>query len=55
MKVLVTGGAGFVDYNLALHLIGLGHEVIVLDSLSRKSTEIIPRKLPRCTGALSIR
>lgn len=34
MKVLITGGAGFIGSNLTLHLIGLGHEVTILDNLS---------------------
>ena len=34
MNVLITGGAGFIGSNLALHLIGLGHEVTILDTLS---------------------
>ncbi len=34
MKVLITGGAGFIGSNLALRLIDLGHEVTVLDNLN---------------------
>jgi dTDP-L-rhamnose 4-epimerase len=34
MKILITGGAGFIGSSLALHLIDRGHEVTVLDSLS---------------------
>lgn len=34
MNVLITGGAGFIGSNLALHLIGLGHKITVLDTLS---------------------
>lgn len=36
MKVLITGGAGFIGSNLALKLISLGHEVAVLDTLSQQ-------------------
>ncbi|MEA3489271.1 MAG: SDR family NAD(P)-dependent oxidoreductase [Candidatus Omnitrophota bacterium] len=38
MKVLITGGAGFVGCNLAQVYLEKGHEVIVLDDLSRKGT-----------------
>ncbi|NYE24226.1 NAD-dependent epimerase/dehydratase family protein [Pigmentiphaga litoralis] len=34
MNVLITGGAGFIGSNLALHLISLGHSITVLDNLS---------------------
>jgi CDP-paratose 2-epimerase len=35
MKVLITGGAGFIGCNLARALTGLGHKVTVVDNLSR--------------------
>lgn len=34
MKILVTGGAGFIGSRLALKLVERGHEVTVLDNLS---------------------
>lgn len=36
MKVLITGGAGFIGSNLALKLISKGYEVVLLDNLSRQ-------------------
>jgi dTDP-L-rhamnose 4-epimerase len=34
VKILVTGGAGFIGSHTSDRLLGLGHEVIVLDSLT---------------------
>src|SRR5215470_15750606 len=35
MRLLVTGGAGFIASHVADAYLGLGHEVAVLDDLSR--------------------
>ena len=35
MKILITGGAGFIGSHLADRLVADGHSVIVLDSLLR--------------------
>ena len=35
MRVLITGGAGFIGSNVALKLIEKGYEVTVLDNLSQ--------------------
>jgi UDP-glucose 4-epimerase len=34
MRVLITGGAGFIGSHLADHLLGTGHSVIAMDDLS---------------------
>lgn len=39
MKVLVTGGAGFIGSNIAVHCAKKGAEVIAIDNLSRTGTE----------------
>jgi len=39
MRVLVTGGAGFIGCNLTHHLISKGNDVIVYDNLSRPRTQ----------------
>ena len=41
MRALITGGAGFVGSHLAEHLLGQGHEVLVLDNLSTGSIDNI--------------
>lgn len=39
MKILVTGGAGFIGSNLVEKLVELGHEVVVIDNLHSGSLE----------------
>jgi len=34
MKILVTGGAGFIDYNLCEALLKRGDDITCLDNLS---------------------
>lgn len=41
MKVLITGGAGFIGSNLAERYLNLGHEVYIIDDLSTGSLENI--------------
>lgn len=43
-KILITGGAGFIGSNLALHLINKGYEVTVLDNLSKQIHGDIPEQ-----------
>ncbi len=40
-KYLVTGGAGFIGSHLARHMVGEGHDVVVLDNLSTGRLENI--------------
>ena len=53
MKILLTGGNGFIGHNLAIHLKNKGHQVNILDSLSVNNLlsftdkEIVNQKLYR--------
>ncbi|MBW0106944.1 NAD-dependent epimerase/dehydratase family protein, partial [Pseudonocardia sp. KRD291] len=42
MKLLVTGGAGYVGSVCAAHLVETGHEVVVLDDLSTGHRDAVP-------------
>ncbi|MEZ4633286.1 MAG: NAD-dependent epimerase/dehydratase family protein [Deinococcales bacterium] len=39
MKILVLGGDGFCGWPTALHLSNIGHEVIIVDNLSRRNID----------------
>ena len=43
MKVLLTGGAGYIGSHTALVLLEAGHDVVVLDNLSNASPEALRR------------
>ena len=40
MKVLVLGGDGFCGWPTALHLSDIGHDVTIVDNLSRRDIDI---------------
>jgi len=44
MKILVTGGAGFIGSHVADALLGSGHEVLVLDDLSTGRRHNVPER-----------
>ena len=44
MRLLVTGGAGYIGSIVAQQLLDAGHEVTILDDLSRGHREAVPRK-----------
>jgi UDP-glucose 4-epimerase len=45
LKILVTGGAGFIGSHLVDSLVAEGHDVIVLDDLSSGSIKNLPKKV----------
>ncbi len=45
MRIVVTGGAGFIGSNLTLALACLGHSVVIVDDLSRRGSERNLRRL----------
>lgn len=44
MRVLITGGAGFIGSHLAVSLLNDGHEVTIVDNLSTGSRENVPAR-----------
>lgn len=50
MRVLLTGGAGYIGSHTALVLLGKGHEVVVLDDFSNSSPEAV-RRVEELSGA----
>lgn len=49
MKVLLTGGAGYIGSHTAVELLDAGHEVVIIDNLSNSSREAI-RRVEKITG-----
>ena len=49
MKILVTGGAGYIASHTDLELLNAGYEVVAVDNLSNSSAEAI-RRVERLAG-----
>ena len=43
MRILVTGGAGYIGSHVVRALLAAGHEALVLDDLSEGHVQAIPR------------
>ncbi|HLD02802.1 MAG TPA: UDP-glucose 4-epimerase GalE [Candidatus Nanoarchaeia archaeon] len=53
MKVLVTGGAGYIGSHVVRRLLQKNHEVIMLDNLSRGHIESVPKEAVFIKGDLA--
>ena len=49
MKILVTGGAGFIGSHTCVELLDAGHDVVVVDNLCNSSAESL-RRVAQITG-----
>jgi UDP-glucose 4-epimerase len=49
MKILVTGGAGYIGSHTCVELLNVGHEVVVVDNLDNSSEESL-RRVEELTG-----
>mgnify|MGYP001574351319 CR=1 FL=1 len=43
MKILVTGGAGYIGSHTCVELLQSGHEVVVIDNLNSGAKENLPK------------
>lgn len=55
MKILITGGAGFIGSTLADAFLGEGHEVRVLDDLSTGYADNVPERAELVEGGVADR
>jgi UDP-glucose 4-epimerase len=55
MKVLVTGGAGYIGSVVADELLQAGHEVVILDNLSHGHRQAVPEEAELVVGDLADR
>ena len=49
MKVLVTGGTGYIGSHTVVELINQGYEVVIVDNLSNSSADVVD-KIGKITG-----
>ncbi|MEI2764974.1 MAG: UDP-glucose 4-epimerase GalE [Dermatophilaceae bacterium] len=55
MRVLVTGGAGYLGSHTVLHLLATGHEVLVVDSFVNAKPAVLPRLAALAGAAIPAR
>ncbi len=49
MKILVTGGTGYIGSHTCVELLSAGHEVVIADNLSNSSILVLQR-IEKITG-----
>ena len=52
MKILVTGGAGYIGSFMTKRLLDLGYEVVVFDNLERGYGEVVDKRAKFIQGDL---
>jgi UDP-glucose 4-epimerase len=55
VKVLVTGGAGYIGSTVTCELVRNGHQVVVYDNLSRGHRQALPQAAELCVGEIGDR
>lgn len=55
MKVLVTGGAGYIGATTVQVLLDAGHDVTVYDDLSKGHAQAVPKSVPLIQGSVADR
>ncbi len=50
MRILVTGGAGYIGSVVAAQLVAAGHEVVVYDNLSKGNRDAVPPRARLIVG-----
>ncbi len=53
MKVLITGGAGYIGSHMGLALLDEGNDIVILDNLTTGSKKILPSKANFIQGDIS--
>src|SRR3989344_3890966 len=53
MKILVTGGAGFIGSHVSKQLLDKNHEVVVYDNLSRGFKDLVDNRAQLVVGSIS--
>ena len=45
MRILLTGGAGFIGSHTAVEMVKSGHEVVIFDNFCNSDTTVLDRAL----------